>query len=908
MRGCTQTNKTNIMTKTNNLEKVTRTLASKAVLMIGTFGLLASLNGVMAQCPVPTITPSGSVDLCTGGSVTLTASAGSAYNWSNGATSQSIVVSTAGSYVVTVDDGAGCIEASQPKVVTKFSSAPGAVNTLNGVTKACPGASIANTINPALRAASYTWTLPTGATINGQSVYNTTSTSVTIDYDGTFTSSGTVTIVAHNGCGSGIALNRTLSQDNPLTPGVITGSTTTCENTTYTFSTPAAANITNYQWSAPVGSIITNQGSNQVDITFPAGYVSGSLNVVNQNACGSSSARSLTTRSVLSNPADPIGPVSGVCGSTQTYTVPAVSGATSYTWTPPAGCTITGGQGTNTVTVFFDANLNNGYVRVVANNSCGSSAESKLRVDGEVTITSNPVDAEICDGTGTTFTVVSPGLGIGYQWRRNGVPLSDNATYSGTGTATLTVSNALVADAGAFDCVVSNNCSDPITSAAAALVVRAIPAAPGLVTGLSVACPGYAGENFFIAPEPDADTYVWTGYNGASIVGGQGSVNAVVDFGASTTSGYTIEVRAANFCGTSDSTITWVRRTVSIPQFSIAPASACAGSNAVQFEVNDVIGATNYTWFAPAGASVSGGQGTKAATIDFSGAFTSGQVCVNAENICGATEPRCKSIVSIPSQPGAISGAGYNVCNSSQVYSINNVAGATLYTWSVPAGASISAGQGTNSVTIDFGPAFVSGNVSVIAKNNCGDSPARARLIQAYPAKPTTIHGSASACANSTGNAFDVDPVVGATSYQWSVPAGAIISSGAGTNSITVDFGSTDGQVTCRAVNNCGASSASALRVIFNCRTQNPDTRNDLTSVYPNPAKDRLIISHDKNVSGNVNIEILDLTGRSMMIHQVTVEDGQKNSELDVTGLSSGMYVVEITSSLGKSVNRFVKK
>jgi hypothetical protein len=40
----------------------------------------------------------------------------------------------------------------------------------------------------------------------------------------------------------------------------------------------------------------------------------------------------------------------------------------------------------------------------------------------------------------------------------------------------------------------------------------------------------------------------------------------------------------------------------------------------------------------------------------------------------------------------------------------------------------------------------------------------------------------------------------------------------------------------------------------------------------------------------------------------VTVEDGQKNSELDVTGLSSGMYVVEITSSLGKSVNRFVKK
>ncbi|MBL0071268.1 MAG: hypothetical protein IPP34_05375 [Bacteroidetes bacterium] len=153
------------MTKTNNLEKVSGTLATKAALLIGTFGLLASLNGVMAQCPVPTITPSGSVDLCTGGSVTLTASAGSAYNWSNGATSQSIVVSTAGSYVVTVDDGAGCIEASLPTPVSKNTQTPGAVNTLNGVTKACPGESIANTINPAHRAVTYTWTLPAGATI-----------------------------------------------------------------------------------------------------------------------------------------------------------------------------------------------------------------------------------------------------------------------------------------------------------------------------------------------------------------------------------------------------------------------------------------------------------------------------------------------------------------------------------------------------------------------------------------------------------------------------------------------------------------------------------------------------------------------------------------------------------------------
>jgi hypothetical protein len=51
----------------------------------------------------PTITASGPTTFCNGGSVTLTASAGTSYLWSNGATTQSITVTNAGSYTVTVD-------------------------------------------------------------------------------------------------------------------------------------------------------------------------------------------------------------------------------------------------------------------------------------------------------------------------------------------------------------------------------------------------------------------------------------------------------------------------------------------------------------------------------------------------------------------------------------------------------------------------------------------------------------------------------------------------------------------------------------------------------------------------------------------------------------------------------------
>lgn len=67
--------------------------------------------------PVPTITASGATTICQGGSVTLTASSGSSYLWSNGATTPSITVNTAGSYTVTVTTG-GCSGTSAATNVT----------------------------------------------------------------------------------------------------------------------------------------------------------------------------------------------------------------------------------------------------------------------------------------------------------------------------------------------------------------------------------------------------------------------------------------------------------------------------------------------------------------------------------------------------------------------------------------------------------------------------------------------------------------------------------------------------------------------------------------------------------------------------------------------------------------------
>jgi hypothetical protein len=68
----------------------------------------------------PSIVLNGDTSLCAGQTLTLTASAANSYNWSNGATTQSITISEAGNYSVTTTDIGGCTGTSLPIIVTTW--------------------------------------------------------------------------------------------------------------------------------------------------------------------------------------------------------------------------------------------------------------------------------------------------------------------------------------------------------------------------------------------------------------------------------------------------------------------------------------------------------------------------------------------------------------------------------------------------------------------------------------------------------------------------------------------------------------------------------------------------------------------------------------------------------------------
>ncbi len=166
--------------------------------------------------------------------------------------------------------------------------------------------------------------------------------------------------------------------------------------------------------------------------------------------------------------------------------------------------------------------------------------------------------------------------------------------------------------------------------------------------------------------------------------------------------------------------------------------------------------------------------------------------------------------------PGTITG-NTSICEyvTGESYSIDAVTDATSYNWTVPSGATVASGQGTTSITVDFGTS--SGNISVRAQNECDTSAYNdlAVAVTNIPATPGTITGNTSICEYVTGESYSIDAVTDATSYNWTVPSDATVASGQGTTSITVNFGTSSGNVSVHAENSCGNSDYNDLAIII---------------------------------------------------------------------------------------------
>ena len=299
---------------------------------------------------------------------------------------------------------------------------------------------------------------------------------------------------------------------------------------------------------------------------------------------------------------------------------------------------------------------------------------------------------------------------------------------------------------------------------------------------------------------------------------------------------YTVTVTGANGCSaTSSISVTQNLNLPAAPVVSgITNVCPFVGTGTPITYTAISANATGFTWVVPGNVNIISGQGTASLTVTFAPGFTAQankQLRVTATNTCGSsTQVIYYLLAQLPNTPSTIVASTNNVCPSigtlvSITYTIPKVAAATSYLWTAQAGTTTithTNGLGVNdtTVTVLFSGAFTTSAITVRAVNDCGTSSARSLTISRNnPSTPSLISGPTMACPyispNGTPASYSIPAVPNATSYNWTVPSGAIGLSGQGTNSISFVYppGFTSGTISVTASNGCGNSASRNLSI-----------------------------------------------------------------------------------------------
>ena len=246
---------------------------------------------------------------------------------------------------------------------------------LFGPTYVCQNTSgVSYSISSIYGAVTYTWSISGGATVVSSSGPN-----AVVDFGPTWTS-GLLSVTTTNPCGS--FTRSYLINSTPAQPGGITGQgTNLCNASGVTYSISAVPGATGYTWSVPPGATIVVNTGLSITVNFgPAFTGTGNVCVSATDACGTSVARCYAVTARPGVPGAITGPTN-VCknGGVQTYTIPALFGATSYNWSITGGATIAP-AGTSANVNYATATLSTATLKVIGSNACGAGQPAQLIV------------------------------------------------------------------------------------------------------------------------------------------------------------------------------------------------------------------------------------------------------------------------------------------------------------------------------------------------------------------------------------------------------------------------------------------------------------------------------------------------------------------------------------------------
>ncbi len=653
----------------------------------------SAATGVVALAPtVPTITPGGPTTFCDGGNVTLTASAGASYLWSNGATTQSIVVTTSGSYSVTVNDGS-CNSTSSPVTVT-VNPAPAVTITPSGPLTFCTGG---NVTLDAGSFSSYLWS-------NGA-----TSQTINVTASETFT----VTVTNGGGCSATSAPVTVTVQPNPAVN--VTGPSAACTSATLT----ADPGFASYLWS-------NGATTQSTSVTTTGSYT---VTVTDGNGCSATSAPKSVT---ITTP--PAVTITGAVVACDNATLDAGSGFASYLWS--------NGATTQTINV-----TSTGTYSVTVTDATGCSGSDSHAVTINTTPTGNITPGgptTFCDGGSVTLTAPA---GTSWLWSNGAVTQSIVVTAAGTFTVSTTNSGC--------------------TAISAPVTVNVLPLPTPVITGPAGAC-----TNANLDAGPGWASYLWS----------TGATTQTINVTASGT--YSVTVTDGSGCsGTA-------AHTISIDA-TPAPVITEQQTGCNEYLLDAGPGFQSYLW--------STGATTQTITVSL-GPPTYSVTVTNAGG-CTGSDSHTILIPPAPSPlPPTITPFGPTTfCEGGSVKLVASPAG--TYLWS-------------NGATTPFIIVTTSGTYGVVITSNFCSSNAPPVTVTVKPVPSSTITAPATVAPGSTGNIAGVPVFGGSAVYDWSIVNGTI-TSGQGTNVITFTAGAS-GTVTLDAgvsANGCSSTDSASVAV-----------------------------------------------------------------------------------------------
>ncbi|MEY3050775.1 MAG: gliding motility protein SprB [Bacteroidota bacterium] len=530
-------------------------------------------------------------------------------------------------------------------------------------------------------------------------------------------------------------------------------------------------------------------------------------------------------------PSNIIGPENVCPGATSLYTVPVPNGAT-YNWSviPASMGSIVSPNPGESVNVLW-TNLGSAQICVTASNPCfPPTAPVCMTVTSQAIPPTNEAPMSICLGdcipcAGQLFCAATP---------PNGTPVTVTSWLGCDSVVRCTINvippiNVNIGQVTFCAPYTYEVCGVPYTSSGflfetcdnyqgcdsttqvdlAILEPIATIDAPDILGCGNNAAVIISGVNSTFALVPDGQTdFLWTG---PGIVGPDDEVLVQVDEPGE----YCLTVtHSRNGVVCSDTKCVTVTQNTAVPAAPAVngPLNPCEGVIGPYTVVPVGTPApTGYSWSTPNGEPFTQVTPTSV-SVDWSGSG-GGQLCVTADNDCGASPPTCiqVNVLSAPPLPD-ITGP-VSVCGSSQAlnYAVANPQAGVNYSWTVPAGASFSGSGGAINVNFS-GAAQGNAQVCVTAANNCDTLQTCLDIvITSLPATPV-LNGPTNTCTSQQPVIFTVNNAAAGNTYSWTVPTGAVVS-GTGA-SVSVDFsGAVTGQVCVSAENGCGASTQACQNV-----------------------------------------------------------------------------------------------